>query len=631
MIDAAEQHSHQEQDQLLTETEPERDAESRIGSRVVSDVDLKDNVSESSKKSQYSRIFAQGFGDSNLKAVAREVQDLSDPVAEWDNMGPASQEEQASLFVEHLKTMNWMFETLKNFDRPVPPSSISSEEYSERTPKVPEMQECTWLEWWDSPPSESAIQVLVEEEPSDSDMLFSPRRPRHSDEGTMDPKPVFLQARIDGIKVLPNRISIDSLPVRRILESLTKGGLSGNHRQIIYRPYKIFQWLEPDLRQKRSEIQDLYRTKFDDESETPDTQNLPRADSCVPEDSEVVTKPPKGAYDRDEIIFTSGFDWKSLTKSELREAGLDLGVLLSFIDKYISPLREALQGGRDFQVHYQELWHVFKPGTTIYVKDPMIPQKLWRVVQGRGGQKPIFRRAGSKTTRFQLGGTLGDTRPSHFFIDCYYLDFDGHRFIRVFKQFWFEWFRELSSVRALPIVPLKIAEREGLVDPQSYKERGEDFISYTKGSYSYYRGQSMIFEPDGTGLRRPERRGAIASVVALSESIESPVIVDFNRCLQEVPDWRPGRLPTSVWRRVENIVQNKRPEDTGPVLAAPPGSDNDSLWDIRLAEEVLNYTDQSKPPEVFGREPPTGDEILLLPARVFGFVLRTRQWGEYMF
>lgn len=613
----------QKEETRPTETEREPGPGSEGGSEAPSD----DELSQASEKSGSSNGVPFGFGEQNLRSVARELR--AKQAMTWGHLPPKVQNERTANFVDHLRTMTWMYETLKDFNRPPPPSSSGSGEYRERKPRIPEMRDCTWPEWGYHQ-FDFAVDVLVEEEPSHRDTSLSMAYPLHqpfSDEGTIDLKSVVLQPRIDGVKVLPDRIRINSLPVMRILTALTKGSLSTSMYQTIYRPFKILQWLEPNLRQRRSEIQVLYKNKSESEAETVDVQILPGAEADVPAGSEVVAKPTMNPYERDEIIFTSGYDWKYLTLSELREAEMDLSVVLSFIDKYISPFRKTLQATGDFQVHYQELWHVFKPGTIVYVKDPSIPQKLWRVVQGRGGQRPLYRRSGPKNTHFQLGGDFDDTKPLSFVADCYHLDFDGSKFIRVFKQFRFEWFRELSRVRSLPIVPVHIAEQNGIVDLADWIRRGEDFISYTKWSYSYYRGQSLISEPDGTALRRPERR-AITSVVAISEAIESPVVVDFHRCVQEVPDWKPGRLSTSIWRRAENAVLEKPQENVGQVIPPPPGTDDDRLWDIRLAEDVLNYTDQSKPPEVYGREPPLGDEILLLPDRVFAFVLRTRQWGK---
>ncbi|KAK1484388.1 hypothetical protein CABS01_13811 [Colletotrichum abscissum] len=393
----------------------------------------------------------------------------------------------------------------------------------------------------------------------------------------------------------------------------------------IYRPFKVLQWLEPKIRKRLSEIQELYLSSKDRDvdlehqkvsTEAEASENLETKDA----------KPPITRETRDGIIFTSAYDWKSLTQDELQEASDDLGTLLSCIDEYMLPLGKAVEESGDVRVHYQELWHVFKPGSIVYVKDPAVPQKLWRVVQGKGGQTPQYRQPATQAANLQLGGALNDSRPVPFVIECYHIDFDGVQFIRVFKNFKFEMLRDLTSIRSLPIIPLRTAERDGFVDISGYKERGQDFVSYTKPSYGYYRGQSLINEPEGTILRRPEK-GAITSAVMISEAIESPVVVDFHRCLQEVPSWKPGRSSRGSWGLAEVTEEKKASPPYSAPPPIPPGTDDDRVWDARIAEEVLKYTDQSQPVEVYGREPPEGDETLLLPNRVFAFVLRTRQWA----
>ncbi|KAK1624637.1 hypothetical protein BDP81DRAFT_329399 [Colletotrichum phormii] len=307
---------------------------------------------------------------------------------------------------------------------------------------------------------------------------------------------------------------------------------------------------------------------------------------------------------RDGIIFTPAYDWNSLTRDELQEASEDLGTLVSFMDKYILPLGKAIEGASDVRVHYQELWHVFKPGSIVYVKDPAVPQKLWRVVQGKGGQRSENWRSSSQQAHLQLGGALNDLKPLPFVIECYHLDYDGTRFIRVFKDFKFEIYRDLTSVRSLPILPLNVAERDGFINVADCKTRGQDFISYTKWSYR-----------------------ALTSAVMISEAVESPVVVDFHRCLQEIPSWKPGRSSRGSWGLAGNNEGQKTSLDDNPPPPEPPGRDDDRMWDTRMAEDVLNYTDQSQPGEVYGREPPEGNETLLLPDRVFAFVLRTRRWA----
>ncbi|KAI3558801.1 hypothetical protein CABS03_11433 [Colletotrichum abscissum] len=419
--------------------------------------------------------------------------------------------------------------------------------------------------------------------------------------------------------------SLHHLDASRTYDLNSAATYFANHLKMMNWISEVLQWLEPKIRKRLSEIQELYLSSKDRDvdlehqkvsTEAEASENLETKDA----------KPPITRETRDGIIFTSAYDWKSLTQDELQEASDDLGTLLSCIDEYMLPLGKAVEESGDVRVHYQELWHVFKPGSIVYVKDPAVPQKLWRVVQGKGGQTPQYRQPATQAANLQLGGALNDSRPVPFVIECYHIDFDGVQFIRVFKNFKFEMLRDLTSIRSLPIIPLRTAERDGFVDISGYKERGQDFVSYTKPSYGYYRGQSLINEPEGTILRRPEK-GAITSAVMISEAIESPVVVDFHRCLQEVPSWKPGRSSRGSWGLAEVTEEKKASPPYSAPPPIPPGTDDDRVWDARIAEEVLKYTDQSQPVEVYGREPPEGDETLLLPNRVFAFVLRTRQWA----
>ncbi|KAK1724974.1 uncharacterized protein BDZ83DRAFT_621299 [Colletotrichum acutatum] len=596
--------------------EPDIDAVSNDAS--ISGVNIPDDLSEASSGSTISRDFKlfPGDGGTKLSRIARELRNMS--LNRIDASARFNPDNAPKYFANHLKMMNWISKVIQDCGRP-PPLPLNPQ-YQERTRATPILKESFWTEYWNSDLS-CAIEVLIEEEPLNK---LTYRTPGLDDR--TQAKPIILRPRHNGAKALPPRISIRSLPVRRILSTLTDGSLTSGANISIFRPYKILQWLEPKIRERLSEIPDLCLKSTDRDKSVEDPNVPTKADVEDENGTKKDAKPSMTREARDILIFTPAYDWKYLTHEELREASDDLGILVSFMDKYILPLGNVLQRSVDIRVHYQELWHVFKPGSIIYVKDPAVPQKLWRVVQGKGGQRPQYRQPSTQTTHFQLGGAWNDSRPLPFVIECYYIDFDGDQFIRVFKDFKFEMLRDLTSIRSLPIVPLSIAERDGLIDLAGCEVKGQDFISYTKWSYSYYRGQSLIDEPDGTVLRRSEK-GAITSVVMIAEAIESPVVVDLHRCLQEVPSWKPGRSSRGSWGEAETIEEQKAPPKNYLIPPAPPGVDDDRVWDARMAEEVLNYTDQSQPVEVYRREPPKGDEILLLPNRVFAFVLRTRQWA----
>ncbi|EXF84915.1 hypothetical protein CFIO01_02128 [Colletotrichum fioriniae PJ7] len=587
----------------------------------VPESDLQDDGSEATDSSSITRDFKvfRSDGEFKLRTIARELNSSS-----WNFADPDDHSNKSAInFANHLKMMNWISKVIKDNNRPLPPPSSTSspEDNQKRERHILGIKEYGWVDWW-GPRGEFVMDIMVEEEPlKQEDYAYRIHGRSHL-------KPTVLQPRTSGLAIPPNRLSINSVPLRRITSTLTNGSLPSGVLLTMFRPFKLLHWLEPNIRQRLLEIQNLCISSSDHDKGIQDSDG-PTEDDAEKEDGSEkdVQLPRSGRPNRDDIIFTSAYDWKSLTRAELQEAADDLGVLVSFIDKFINPLREALQGTDDVRVHYQELWHVFRPGTIVYIKDPGVPQKLWRVVQGTGGQVPPYRSPSPRNASFQLGGALKDLKPLPFVIECYHLDFDGTQFIRVFKNFKFQIFRDLTSVRSLPIVPLNIAERDGFIDKEDYMIRGKHFIAYTKWSYAYYRGQSLVTEPEGTMLRRPET-GAVTSAVVVSEAIESPVVVDFYRCIQEVPNWKPGRSSRGSWRMDGDSGEHNEPADPGLIPHPfPPGTDDDRLWDIRMAEEVLNYSDQSQPVEVYGREPPERAETLLLPNRVFAFVLRTRRWA----
>ncbi|KAI8184239.1 hypothetical protein KHU50_001935 [Colletotrichum sp. SAR 10_65] len=172
-----------------------------------------------------------------------------------------------------------------------------------------------------------------------------------------------------------------------------------------------------------------------------------------------------GRSDLEDHQLFNGDNWERHSKEELEEAYIDFSALVNFIDKFISPLRKALREVDDMPVHFNELWHLYTPGSMVYVKDPSVPQKLWRVIQGTGGAwSPLQRNTPDAHLDYlRLGGVFGGTRVIPFTLDCYYVDFNGTHFVRVVKKFDIEAFKDPTSIKSLPILPLRVAEKEGLL------------------------------------------------------------------------------------------------------------------------------------------------------------------------
>lgn len=557
---------------------------------------------------------------------------------------------------DHLNMMRWISDIFE--DAPYNAPSDFSEDAG-RTKCSVGLKALSWGNWLPPPPSPPgrpsgpapisghlaafAVAYLKEEIPT----IYQRNYASSSVKASQSTRP-------SGVEQLPAQVRIHSLAIRQFLGRVTDGKLTADDRNVymsLYRPYKLLVHVEEAIREHLSMLKNLYAeakkvkedpslsskngekdSKIEDpiskqdasneEDLGPDAQNsaAKKMYTDIDEHDFDGNPPPSvfaGKSDLEDHQLFTGDNWDRHSKEELEEAYRDFSALVNFIDKFVSPLRKALREVNDMPVHFNELWHLYTPGSMVYVKDPSVPQKLWRVIQGTGGAwSPLQRPTpDSHLDYLRLGGVFGGTRIIPFTLDCYYVDFNGTNFVRVVKKFDIEAFKDPTSVKSLPILPLRVAENEGLIKTQHIHQRASAFVFFTQFRYCYYRGRSITHEPEGGLLQKP-REGTGGSVAVVSESIESPVVVDFQRCFQAMPDWKPCRTPREL------SVPYRDAGSTGPAV------DDDRVWDLRMAERVLNYTDQSQTLEWDSRVPPTEDEMLLLPGRVFAYVLRTRKWGK---
>lgn len=564
-----------------------------------------------------------------LRTIAR---DLSTKIR--FGLLPESDDKNLAFLMQHMALMTWLSDLLRGSTEDSPPPT----EVGPRLKGIPEMRTISWSDWTSLPryaPDQPryAVDILVEDPPPLGPQGMLDRPENDEDNSSAFTK---LPVRPDGVPTLPTEIAIMSLPIRRIISDMADGRFRVDaivQTMYIFRPFKILVYLEDKIRRRASELHKLFAESVTTATEQPSDEeeggkngdslfkgkDLEKADAATGDDAESTRSHEQRDHQRDGHIFNHGY-WNQLTRDELQEAAQDFDVLLLFMDKYMFALRNALRETDDVRVSFRELWYLYTPGTIVYVKDSGVPQKLWRVIQGVGGTTKAWGDAppppGAVHPNYlKLGGATRENKTPPFTLDCYYIDFDGTNYVRVIKSFTIDEFQGLTHVQGLPILPFQVAQSEGLVDTKTIRERGIEFLSYTQQSYCYFRGRSLSYEPDGHVLRRPEK-GSMGSVAVLSESIESPVVVDFERCLNTLPDWKPCR----VARELTVLYPDSR--------LPPQFIDDDRVWDLRLAEQILNYTDQTQSIEIYGHEPPSGDEILLLPDRVFAFVLRTRRWGK---
>lgn len=554
-----------------------------------------------------------------------------------------------------LNTIASFVETPQRRPRKIPSqdnlseSSLTSE--NPYKPTKPELKHLTWSEWFSSAWSSgvnthgglSAIDVLCEEPQVPRDWPASRRRPllralKASDVVTTENRQAN-HSKKDGVvslpEVLPARIRINSVPVQRILKSICEelDFPNGSERLVMSRPFKALTHYNDDIHAKMDALERIrdersanIRTAND---QIPKDGSGTNGEACEDEghnggevdaDAKLGTDGPKKEtralrrWSSDMDLYTNN-DWSQFTDRQVEEAVEDFHCLFQFVSETLQPFRINLNkfkidsNDRPTSVNFSSLWHLFPTGCLIYVKDRMIPQKIWRVVQATGGRKYL-----DESIEEPIDWV---DKYSPFVLDCYYLDFDGTKFVRVYHQYRIEMFEDTMSLAALQVMPLAAAERflPG-IDREDFRKRGKQFLDYTKPQHRYYQGTTITRTPSGDTLHR-QNKDDVGSHVLFTERVESQVVIDFERGIQANPEWGPVSEEVRLWRIEKSETSDAREE-----------IENDGAWDTRASEEFLSLEQAKSQRWDKGEALPEEDDLLLFPERVIGYILRTRSWGK---
>ncbi|KAK4141955.1 uncharacterized protein C8A04DRAFT_13674 [Dichotomopilus funicola] len=398
----------------------------------------------------------------------------------------------------------------------------------------------------------------------------------------------------DPLDELPDRIRICSLRLGVYMDyNIHDGTLNRDTENVtpytIRRPFKILVEKESEIRDGLDEMEKVRLKRFPHATEE---DHEHRWQANMPQD----------------MIEPKRFDPNSANQEELTAMINDLRCLVKFMDGYITPTLRHI--GSSPQVYFSDLWFVFPARSLLYVRDKEVPQKVWKVIQRTGATRdktappPTSKRGTERTHGFLP-----------FYIDCYHLDHDGTRYIPMFRQIKIEYFGGCQPLSSLPVIPLDVAQRLDYIDTQTFLRRGREFVQCTtQPRHKQYTGRNQVSRPNGAKLHD---KGADVpeNATRYAEWIESEVMIDFQRALQEIPNWRPktGEL--------ELFKSPGHPTDYC-------GFDDDTPWDNKVSDQVMDEVwEQGEVWHKRRTHPSDEEDLLLLPERVFGFVFRTRKWA----
>lgn len=489
---------------------------------------------------------------------------------------------------------------------------------------IPQLYDRSWSDFMNKRAGEKyeyAIEVLVGEPEyhrptKDTERIDrrqgNNRSLRPGSEIRMD---LISSGRGDEAIVVPERIRINSPWILHILAGIDKH-IDAAGPIVMLRPFKFLIHYE-------NQIKDSIRV-LENQPNGPET-TIPPDQSA----ESLTSEPSSKTYE----VSTASQDieTRQLTLQHMR-------CLTEFIDRYIKPTVDRLENNSDGKIQFRDLWYIFRPGENIYMplRLPRGPVSLdaamttpeifqdrynmmWRVT-GTGGGRPNLSVGQSRNASL---------KPNPFKVNCYYIDFDGKYFCpttHTFSIMPFKGKRDITSLDFFPVRFLKAAQhtiKDHLTKGKAIFDNIATFTHY------YYAGPTLAAQPCGC----PIQDGPLHQ-----EHVESEVIVDFRMTLIKNPSWRPKpvlwkappverrelleRHPVRYWNDHERAKLVNTEYDH---IYDDYHIDRESATTFRNNEQIFapipsgSLSNESMVPE---------KDVLLLPGRVFAFVLRTRIFGK---
>ena len=481
---------------------------------------------------------------------------------------------------------------------------------------------------------------------------------------------------------LPERIRINSEPIIQIMNQIDPTDWSESPT-VILRPFKPLVYHEAHIREV---FQRLIMKWESADTEVPSketiepTPSLDAGDSGTPvvsdgavdftpaktEDKNKATTAPNNNTASENVNASSDPEFGKIERDSSQavpqlesedareetedltdslEALRDLRCLIEFIDVELKPITDSYRDLTRRKVPFCDLWHLFKPGDIAYTplgakhafdvfyrdgkyyaqKSNDRFQELWRVTNTAGGRPHLE----DSTANFTSKGSK--VRINAFVVSAYWVDFDDTRFAVRCDNFYIVPFEGERDITSLHCYPLRYAPKADELMSKC-KARGEAFREFTTFKYRYYTGKTLTCAPDG--FHSPER-----GYPKHAENVDSQVVVDFSEALTAKPGWRtsgtnitltsedaPGELseeyPTAYWKDSDRKALDDEIDDE---IYDDEQIDAKLLETFIESDTLLRFQEDPTPRDDLVLDE---DHLVLLPNRVFAFLMKNRKWGK---
>ena len=323
---------------------------------------------------------------------------------------------------------------------------------------------------------------------------------------------------------------------------------------------------------------------------------------------------------------------KSMTKEELKraeaaKAGFLLEswkTLIALMDSDLRPKVELCSKIRNktlTEIAYEDLCYLFTPGDIVLASQDQRLQAL-AVLAVSGGRKLLHdapvRRPTGDVEPVSFFHTSGGSSP--FTVDCFYYDFNGTDFGAILRSITIPKYEGKTHVNSLAVYPESLSGIGTRDLKMDLADRGRKFVqlcSLSAVAHRSYMGRTLDDPP---------------------EEVDSQVIIDFHMAAI-VPAWQ--RPDNEEWMPILGMTQPTEPDEREVIEPHANCFRNDcNICNNPRGSTIFNHQkfarQQSKgyvtSEDIVNRPFSEGElrehQYMLMPFRVFGFVLRSRKWGK---
>jgi len=482
-----------------------------------------------------------------------------------------------------------------------------------------------------------------------------------------------------GRGLLPERIRINSSAIVKILNKII--GQEGNTAvpMLMMEPFRALVHYKDEIRSWKARLEARLGKTTELETETDDvtTTDKPTAtegqhktatagndedDSKPKDESGPAPDTPPADKDGEEGEGDAPRNKKALD---------DLNCLIEFIDTDLEGRLAYLASDGCERVSFSDIWHLFKPGDVVLSKDR---KQAYRVINVKYPKHVMIL---PSPRDYWVFGDRVRLEDSPITIQCVYVDSDGEQIGPVPHTISIPRFDGERNILSLDIIPLRLANKDGALRDKLIK-RGASFIQACGtgrgGVPMHYSGLTLDTEEevdsqvvidfeeafsanDGGGRNRARPGMTLEQGVLdlVAQSIIQDIDDSFLRQKAKELKWKPviGRIDAREQDDDEADSESDKSRHGGkkkciPECCAKEVTHDETYVERNRRNEFIQSQFLQQGTRSGLREPSLtiaprplkeamedenfiGDsERLIASYRVFGFIMRSRKWGEFV-